>query len=77
MMWTSEFLANHKSELHVGPSSIQLEYPRTSWGGFPYSASYDAEIAGDVHRVLFENKNIIILEASTSPELHVHAPAVS
>lgn len=39
------------------------EYPRTPWGGYPYPASYDAEIADpDVHRVLFENENIMFIE---------------
>jgi hypothetical protein len=39
------------------------EYPRTPWGGYSYAASYDAEIADpDVHRVLFENANIMFLE---------------
>ena len=48
------------------------EYPRTPWGGYPYPASYDAEIADpDVHRVLFENENIMFLEVSNPPELDV------
>jgi mannose-6-phosphate isomerase-like protein (cupin superfamily) len=48
------------------------EYPRTPWGGYSYSASYDAEIADpDVHRVLFENENIMFLEVSNPPELDV------
>ena len=49
------------------------EYPRTPWGGYPYPASYDAEIADpDVHRVLFENENIMFLEVANPPELDVH-----
>jgi hypothetical protein len=48
------------------------EYPRTPWGGYPYPASYDAEIADpDVHRVLFENENIMFLEVSNPPGLDV------
>ena len=48
-------------------------YPRTPWGGYPYPASYDAEIADpDVHRVLFENENIMFLEVANPPELDVH-----
>jgi hypothetical protein len=48
------------------------EYPRTPWGGYAYATSYDAEIADpDVHRVLFENQNIILLEVSNPPELDV------
>ena len=48
------------------------EYPRTPWGGYPYPPSYDAEIADpDVHRVLFENENIMFLEVSNPPELDV------
>ncbi len=48
------------------------EYPRTAWGGYPYPASYDAEVADpDVHRVLFENENIMFLEVANPPELDV------
>ena len=48
-------------------------YPRTPWGGYPYPASYDAELADpDVHRVLFENENIMFLEVANPPELDVH-----
>jgi len=48
------------------------EYPRSPWGGYPYPASYDAEIADpDVHRVLFENANIMFLEVANPPELSV------
>lgn len=48
------------------------EYPRTPWGGYSYPASYDAEIADpDVHRVLFENENIMFLEVANPPELDV------
>lgn len=49
------------------------EYPRTPWGGYPYAASYDAEVADpNVHRVLFENENIMFLEVANPPELDVH-----
>jgi mannose-6-phosphate isomerase-like protein (cupin superfamily) len=48
------------------------QYPRMPWGGYPYPASYDAEIADpDVHRVLFENGNIMFLEVANPPELAV------
>ena len=41
------------------------EYPRTPWGGYPYPASSDAEIADpDVHRVLFENEHVMFLEVA-------------
>jgi hypothetical protein len=49
------------------------EYSRTPWGDYAYPASYDAEIADpDVHRVLFENENIMFLEVANPPELDVH-----
>ena len=49
------------------------EYPRTPWGGYSYPASHDAEVADpDVHRVLFENENIMFLEVVNPPELDVH-----
>src|SRR5579864_8716126 len=48
------------------------EFPRTPWGGYPYPASYDAEIAdSDVHRVLFENEHVMFLEVANPPELDV------
>ena len=48
------------------------DYPRTPWGGYPYAAAYDAEIADpDVHRVLFENAHVMFLEVSNPPELDV------
>jgi hypothetical protein len=54
------------------PVQSQSEYPRTPWGGYPYPASYDAEIADpDVHRVLFENENIMFIEVSNPPGLDV------
>ena len=54
------------------PAHCQSNYPRTPWGGYSYPASYDAEIADpDVHRVLFENENIMFLEVANPPELDV------
>jgi hypothetical protein len=54
---------------HSQPPS---QYPRTPWGGYPYPASYDAEIADpDVHRVLFENEHVMFLEVANPPELDV------
>jgi mannose-6-phosphate isomerase-like protein (cupin superfamily) len=48
------------------------EYPRTPWGGYPYAASYDAEIAApDVHRVLYEDGHVMFLEVSNPPEFDV------
>jgi len=48
------------------------EYPRAPWGGYPFPASYDAEVADpDVHRVLFENQNVMFLEVANPPELDV------
>lgn len=53
-------------------SQSGTKYPRTPWGGYPYSAAYDAEVADpDVHRVLFENENIMFLEVANPPELDV------
>ena len=55
-----------------GQSQSSSDFPRTPWGGYPYPASYDAEIADpDVHRVLFENENIMFLEVSNPPGLDV------
>jgi len=48
------------------------EYPRTPWGGFSYPAEFDAENAApDVHRVLFENANIMFLDVANPPGLDV------
>jgi mannose-6-phosphate isomerase-like protein (cupin superfamily) len=55
-----------------GQSQSNSEFPRTPWGGYPYPATYDAEIADpDVHRVLFENENIMFLEVANPPGLDV------
>jgi hypothetical protein len=48
------------------------EYPRTPWGGYPYPASYDAEVADpDVHRVLYEDEHIMFIEVANPPGLDV------
>jgi hypothetical protein len=55
-----------------GQSQSSSDFPRTPWGGYPYPAAYDAEIADpDVHRVLFENENIMFLEVANPPGLDV------
>jgi hypothetical protein len=54
------------------PVQAQSEYPRRPWGGYPYPASYDAEIAApDVHRVLFENENVMFIEVANPPGFDV------
>jgi hypothetical protein len=56
----------------TGFSQATAEFPRMPWGGYPYPAKYDAEIADpDVHRVLFESANIMFLEVANPPELDV------
>ena len=46
--------------------------PRAPWGGYSYAASYDAEIADpDVHRVLYEDDNVMFLEVANPPGLEV------
>src|SRR5579862_9739767 len=53
-------------------SQSRPEYPRTPWGGYPYPASYDAEIADPlVHRVLFEDEHVMFLEVANPPGLDV------
>ena len=53
-------------------SPSRQEYPRTPWGGYPYAASYDAEVAApDVHRVLYEDAHIMFLEVANPPGLDV------
>ena len=53
-------------------SAYGQPFPRTPWGGYPYPASYDAEVADpDVHRELFENANIMFLEVANPPDLDV------
>lgn len=47
-------------------------YPRTPWGGYPYAASYDAEVAApDVHRVLYEDEHVLFIEVANPPGLDV------
>src|SRR5579872_3605915 len=66
---------SRQGQSSLGQSSLGQsagEYPRKPWGGYPYAASYDAEVADpDVHRVLFENANIMFLEVANPPELDV------
>ena len=53
-------------------SEPRPEYPRTPWGGYPFAASYDAEIAApNVHRVLYEDEHIMFLEVANPPGLNV------
>jgi len=53
-------------------SLCDAQYPRTPWDGYPYAASYDAEVADpDVHRVLFENEHVMFLEVANPPGLDV------
>ena len=41
--------------------------------GYPFPRSLDAEIAdGDVHRVLYEDNHVMLLEVSNPPLLDVH-----
>jgi hypothetical protein len=48
------------------------DLPRAPWGGYSYPASYDAEIADpDVHRVLYEDDNVMFLEVANPPGLDV------
>jgi hypothetical protein len=47
--------------------------PRTGWGGYPFSPYTDAEIADpDVHRVLYADDRIMLLEVTNPPGLDVH-----
>jgi hypothetical protein len=46
--------------------------PRAPWGGYSYAASYDAAIADPgVHRVLYEDDNVMFLEVANPPGLDV------
>jgi len=41
-------------------SQSRQGYPRTPWGGYPYAASYDSEVADpDVHCVLYDDAQIL------------------
>lgn len=56
----------------VGSAQVRPDYPRTPWNGYPYAASYDAEVADpDVHRVLFEDEHVMFLEVANPPGLDV------
>lgn len=47
--------------------------PGPAWGGYPFPRELDAEIAdGDVHRVLYEDKNVMFLEVANPPGLDIH-----
>jgi hypothetical protein len=62
-------------EMHYSPLNTVLNenYPRTAWGGYPYSAYLDAEIAdSDVHRVLYSDSRTMLMEVSNPPGLDVH-----
>ena len=53
-------------------SQSPAEHPRTPWGGYPYAATYDAEVADpDVHRVLYEDEHIMFIEVANPPGLDV------
>jgi hypothetical protein len=54
------------------PSQSKVEIKRTPWGGYGYPASYDAEIADPaVHRLLYEDENIMFLEVTNPPGFDV------
>jgi hypothetical protein len=54
------------------PSTIDVPQ-RKAWGDYPYSAYLDAEIADpDVHRVLYEDTHVRLLEVSNPPGMDVH-----
>jgi len=55
-----------------GGARAATEPPRAPWGGYSYPASYDAEVADpDVHRVLYEDENVMFLEVANPPGLDV------
>ena len=50
----------------------KAEAKRAPWGGYNYPASFDAEIADPtVHRVLYEDENIMFLEVANPPGFDV------
>jgi hypothetical protein len=54
------------------PSKLAVP-PRTGWGGYPFSPYTDAEIADpDVHRVLYADARVMLLEVTNPPGLDVH-----
>jgi hypothetical protein len=61
-----------KSGHTYSPSKLDVP-PRTATGGYPFSPYLDAEIADpDVHRVLYADENVMLLEVSNPPGLDVH-----
>ena len=62
-------------DTHYSPlNTVVTEYyPRMPWGGYPYSAYLDAEIAdSDVHRVLYSDERTMLMEVTNPPGLDVH-----
>lgn len=54
------------------PSKLDVP-PRPATAGYPYSRYLDAEIADpDVHRALYVDENVMLLEVSNPPGLDVH-----
>jgi hypothetical protein len=54
------------------PDAGRADAQRAPWGGYSYPASYDAEIADpDVHRVLYEDDDVMFLEVANPPGLDV------
>ncbi len=54
-------------------SQSAAEYPRTPWEAIPILHRMTPRLPiPDVHRVLFENQNIMFLEVANPPELDVH-----
>src|SRR5580692_574894 len=54
------------------PSNIDVA-SRTPWGGYSYSPYLDAEVAdSDVHRVLYEDDHVRLLEVTNPPGLDAH-----
>jgi hypothetical protein len=49
-----------------------IQRPGAAWGGYPYPPSTDAEVADpDVHRVLYQDENVVFMEVSNPPGLDV------
>ena len=63
---------NNSTPRAYSPSKIDVT-PRKAWGGYPYSVYLDAEVADpDVHRMLYEDENVRLLEVSNPPGLDVN-----
>jgi hypothetical protein len=61
-----------KTDHTYSPSKLDVP-SRTATGGYPFSPYLDAEIADpDVHRVLYSDENVMLLEVSNPPGLDVH-----